>query len=106
MPIFAFSSSLLDRFIQSGLQADHERPSIAGALMAQYLTAVLGNHDHGGMLFGMPENGRMGDYVFNQEGESTVFTHPSGGLKFTYSSGSNNNTNNGEFEYAQTRPCY
>jgi len=40
--------------------------------MAQYLTALLGNHDHSGMLFGMPGNGRMGDYVFNQEGESIL----------------------------------
>ena len=38
--------------------------------------AMIGNHDHGGMLFGMPENGRMGDYVFNQEGGSTCADHP------------------------------
>ena len=40
--------------------------NISGPLMAQYLMALLGNRDPA--LFGMPENGRMGDYVFNQEG--------------------------------------
>jgi hypothetical protein len=77
--------------------------------MAQYLSAVLGNHDQGRMLFGMPENGRMGDYVFNQEGVLMFFqfvTQDSGWSQTTYSSGSNNNTDNGGFEYEQARPCY
>jgi hypothetical protein len=72
--------------------------------MAQYL-AALG--DHAGMIFGMPGNGRMGDYVFNQEGESMFHDHHSILRKFKISSfGSNNNTNDGEFEYPQARPCY
>jgi E3 ubiquitin-protein ligase RNF115/126 len=33
--------------------------------MANYLMALLGHTEPG--MFGMPENGRMGDYVFNQE---------------------------------------
>jgi E3 ubiquitin-protein ligase RNF115/126 len=40
--------------------------NISGQMMAQYLMALLGHRDPA--LFGMPENGRMGDYVFNQEG--------------------------------------
>lgn len=45
-------------------------------MMAQYLFALLGNRDPitamlgGGMALGGPESGRMGDYVFNQEGLS------------------------------------
>jgi len=35
--------------------------------MAQYLMALLGQRDIG-MFGGGPESGRMGDYVFNQEG--------------------------------------
>ena len=34
--------------------------------MANYLMALLGHTEPG--MFGMPENGRMGDYVFSQEG--------------------------------------
>lgn len=40
--------------------------NISGPMMAQYLMALLGHRDPA--LFGMPESGRMGDYVFNQEG--------------------------------------
>ncbi|KAF8971719.1 hypothetical protein BDZ97DRAFT_1784748 [Flammula alnicola] len=47
----------------TGGGTDH--PNISGALMTQYLMALLGYHDP--QMFGMPENGRMGDYVFNQE---------------------------------------
>ena len=43
-----------------------DRPNISGALMTQYLMALLGYQDPA--TLGMPENGRMGDYVFNQEG--------------------------------------
>jgi len=64
----------MSTFIHSGPQIDHERPSINGALMAQYLMAMVGNHDHSGMLFGMPENGRMGDYVFNQQALDQIMT--------------------------------
>lgn len=43
--------------------------------MAHYLMTLLGQHDPvaalfaGGLGGGLPENGRMGDYVFNQEGK-------------------------------------
>ncbi len=30
---------------------------------------LLGNQGPG-VMFGVPENGRLGDYVFNQEGQS------------------------------------
>jgi E3 ubiquitin-protein ligase RNF115/126 len=40
--------------------------------MANYLMALLGHTEPG--MFGMPENGRMGDYVFNQEGMFEVGT--------------------------------
>ncbi|KAF9567762.1 hypothetical protein CPC08DRAFT_518402 [Agrocybe pediades] len=50
-----------------------ERPDISGALMAQYLMALLGQRDVG--MFGLgPENGRMGDYVFNQEALDQIIT--------------------------------
>lgn len=52
-------------------------PRITGPMMAQYLLALLGNRDPMSALLaaslgapGMPESGRMGDYVFNQEGLS------------------------------------
>lgn len=45
-----------------------DRQNISGALMTQYLMALLGYQDPA--MLGMPENGRMGDYVFNQEGMS------------------------------------
>jgi hypothetical protein len=49
-----------------------ERHPIGGSLMAQYLLAMLsqraGREDPGGPLLGGPEDGRWGDYVFNQEG--------------------------------------
>ncbi|KAF8826760.1 hypothetical protein HHX47_DHR5000716 [Lentinula edodes] len=54
---------------QSG---DERAPGIAGPLMAQYLMALLGNRgSHTDFLGGLgdaAERGRMGDYVFNQEG--------------------------------------
>ena len=43
-----------------------DRQNISGALMTQYLMALLGYQDTA--MLGMPESGRMGDYVFNQEG--------------------------------------
>lgn len=55
---------------------------IPGALVAQYLMALLGGQPHGGGgdflfpgLFGTGpegEEGRWGDYVFNQEGAYPV----------------------------------
>jgi hypothetical protein len=57
------------RFIRSGPQTDTGRPTINGALLAQYLMGLLGNQGPG-VMFGAPENGRLGDYVFNQEGQS------------------------------------
>jgi len=54
-----------------------ERHPIGGALMAQYLLAMLSQRAgregladpfNGFGLMG-PEDGRMGDYVFNQEGK-------------------------------------
>lgn len=62
--------------------SDPDNTRIPGDLMAQYLMALLG----GGMgmrglspFFGPlggeglgPESGRMGDYVFTQEGQSNV----------------------------------
>ena len=44
--------------------------NISGPMMAQYLMALLGHRDPA--PFGMLENGRMGDYVFNQEGNMKV----------------------------------
>jgi E3 ubiquitin-protein ligase RNF115/126 len=54
-----------------------ERRVIGGSLMAQYLLAMLsqraGREGPGGLgggfnLSGGPDDGRWGDYVFNQEG--------------------------------------
>jgi len=58
------------RFVNSNTPPGQGRPAIPGALLTQYLMSMLGNHDHA--TFGMPENGRMGDYVFNQEGKTTL----------------------------------
>ena len=51
-------------------------PSITGPLMAQYIMALLGNNNHISEMFSQRfgadffggEGGRMGDYVFSQEG--------------------------------------
>jgi len=50
--------------------------TITGPLMAQYLMALLGQNDPLNALLGgsIPENGRMGDYVFNQEALDTIVT--------------------------------
>lgn len=62
MPLTPFGIPL------GGTRSGHgaDRQNISGALMAQYLMALLGHQDP--TMLGMPENGRMGDYVFNQEG--------------------------------------
>lgn len=62
---------------------------MAGPLMAQYLLSMLGSRPGGGdplhdLLGGMlgpggaggAENGRWGDYVFNQEGMTLEVTLP------------------------------
>lgn len=55
------------------------RGDISGAMMAQYLMALLAGGPgrggrHGGDMFGDmlggPEGGRLGDYAFSQEGEN------------------------------------
>ncbi|KAI0734406.1 hypothetical protein C8Q72DRAFT_806178 [Fomitopsis betulina] len=59
----------------TGPQGRQDNAGIAGPLMVQYLLAMLGGRQRNGMddffpLMGMPEgaeNGRWGDYVFNQE---------------------------------------
>lgn len=58
----------MSTFIQPGPQTNRERPSFAGTLMA-----LLGNPE-GGMVFGTPGSGRMGDYVFNQEALDQIIT--------------------------------
>lgn len=54
-----------------------ERPTTGNSLMAQYLLAMLSQRAgregladpfSGFSFLGGPEDGRMGDYVFNQEG--------------------------------------
>jgi len=54
---------------------DHDRPTIQGHLMAQYLMNLLSQREMSqGFLGGNLENGRMGDYVFNQEALDQVIT--------------------------------
>lgn len=45
-------------------------PTIAGPLMAHYIMALLGHNDPASEMFSRMgrEGGRLGDYVFNQEG--------------------------------------
>jgi E3 ubiquitin-protein ligase RNF115/126 len=59
-----------------------ERRVIGGSLMAQYLLAMLsqrtGREGPGGPgggfnLSGGPDDGRWGDYVFNQEGRQSAW---------------------------------
>ncbi|KIM47465.1 hypothetical protein M413DRAFT_439124 [Hebeloma cylindrosporum] len=59
------SSFLSPPFFAAPGPQEAQGGNISGPLMAQYLMALLGHRDPA--LFGMPENGRMGDYVFNQE---------------------------------------
>ncbi|KAI0003730.1 hypothetical protein BJV74DRAFT_811342 [Russula compacta] len=60
-----------------------EHPSIGGSLMAQYLLAMLSQRAgregladpfSGFSFVGNPEDGRMGDYVFNQEALDQIIT--------------------------------
>jgi len=54
--------------------------SIPGPVMAHYLMSLLGQQDPvaslfaGGLGGSLPENGRMGDYVFNQEALDQIVT--------------------------------
>jgi E3 ubiquitin-protein ligase RNF115/126 len=61
----------IDRFIQRGAGPE-DGPTITGPIMAQYLMALLGQRDPTNEMFGRGlgdlTDGRMGDYVFNQEG--------------------------------------
>ncbi|KAG6817908.1 hypothetical protein H0H87_012376 [Tephrocybe sp. NHM501043] len=54
----------------------HDNPgTITGALMAQYLMALLGHRTGDDMGFGdLAGQGRMGDYVFNQEALDQIIT--------------------------------
>lgn len=63
------------RFIRNAPDSTTSEPRrsqpISGPLFAQYLMSMLGQTDHPMLpLFmgGAPESGRMGDYVFSQEG--------------------------------------
>lgn len=64
-----------DRFIRRG-SGPEDSPTITGPIMAQYLMALLGQRDPSNEMFGRGlgdlSDGRMGDYVFNQEGKSLV----------------------------------
>ncbi|KAF8808124.1 hypothetical protein BYT27DRAFT_7190236 [Phlegmacium glaucopus] len=61
--------------LRSPNPGDQDRPTIQGHLMAQYLMNLLSQQDlPPGFHGGGPENGRMGDYVFNQEALDQVIT--------------------------------
>jgi len=60
-----------------------ERPPMGGSVMAQYLLAMLAQRNgregladpfNGFSFLGGPEDGRMGDYVFNQEALDQIIT--------------------------------
>lgn len=53
---------------------NRDHPSISGPLFAQYLMSLLGQTDHHMFIGGMPESGRMGDYVFSQEALDQIIT--------------------------------
>ena len=86
---------------------DHDRPAIQGHLMAQYLMNLLSQHEMSqGFLGGNLENGRMGDYVFNQEGIIISGNNSSAWLNFHVSVGSSNYSNNGTFQCTSTSPSH
>ncbi|EPT03544.1 hypothetical protein FOMPIDRAFT_1058763 [Fomitopsis schrenkii] len=72
----------LSEFLRGSQGRQDNGPGIAGPLMVQYLLAMLGNRPGNGMddffpLMGMAEgseNGRWGDYVFNQEALDQIIT--------------------------------
>lgn len=62
------STHCTNRFLRRG-SGPQGNAAITGPVMAQYLMALLGGQrDHMGGLSGLSD-GRMGDYVFNQEGK-------------------------------------
>lgn len=65
---------------------------------------ILGNPAVGA-IFGAPGNGRLGDYVFNQEGQSFSCVHAIH-LTVESSLGSNNYPNHGKFQWQQACPCF
>lgn len=77
--------------------------------MAQYLMALLGRNPLGEMGLGgegAAERGRMGDYVFNQEGTACRFRHPCKmTLNHLRSFGPNYYTAHGEFKHSPTSTC-
>jgi len=55
-----------------GRDPQREPSNISGPLFMQYLLSLFGQADHpmaSMFMGGMPDNGRMGDYVFTQEGD-------------------------------------
>ncbi|TFK41839.1 hypothetical protein BDQ12DRAFT_677249 [Crucibulum laeve] len=70
----------MSEFLRRNPNEGQNGPTITGPLMAQYLMALLGQNDPlsalfaGGLGGGLPENGRMGDYVFNQEALDQIIT--------------------------------
>ena len=86
---------------------DHDRPAIQGHLMAQYLMNLLTQHEISqGFLGGNLESGRMGDYVFNQEGIKISGHNSPAWLNFRISVGSSNYSNNGTFQCTSTSPSH
>ena len=107
----SFSNSNYHRFLRSSPVRspnpdDHDRPTIQGHLMAQYLMNLLSQHDVSqGFLGGNLENGRMGDYVFNQEGIIIISgNNSSAWLNYHVSVGSSNYSDNGTFQCTSTSP--
>lgn len=71
------SISTSHRFTRRGGSDTPDGPTITGPIMAQYLMALLGQRDPFSELLarGMGDNpGQMGDYVFNQEGDSVHYS--------------------------------
>ncbi|KAJ3573555.1 hypothetical protein NP233_g2370 [Leucocoprinus birnbaumii] len=77
------SPPTMSEFIRAGPPSSNaadggnrEHP-ISGQIFAQYLLSLLGQTEHPMLpmfLGGMPENGRMGDYVFSQEALDQIIT--------------------------------
>ena len=63
-------SSLFNTFSRYIRRDTSTNPTIAGPLMAHYVMALLGHNDPASEMFSRMsgEGGRMGDYVFDQEG--------------------------------------
>ncbi|KAF8236775.1 hypothetical protein L208DRAFT_1450868 [Tricholoma matsutake] len=67
----------MSEFIRRGAGPE-DGPTITGPVMAQYLMALLGQRDPSNDIFGRGigdlSDGRMGDYVFNQEALDHIIT--------------------------------